>query len=218
MKKSNRPNRLGRPFSASSENPRRNYFRHLSWGSVPYGVMVKGTNVTCGFQAAVRSPSQGFSPSKGFTSPDTVVVLFHTTTPMGLTPPAYSPAQVHDPFPDSVPSCRYFHSRFFSEEKEAKKVARLQGFAPCAGPCIPFHRGEIRYRTAHGVLPLSRFPPFDQVPEYNPHVLGISGTNKFDPSDCTSGRFQSKDWLGSFEPADAFEVFNLSVSQTIFER
>ena len=90
---------------------------------------------------------------------------------MGFTPPAYSPAQVRDPFPDSVPSCRYFHSRFFSEEKEAKKVARLQGVTPCAGPCIPFHQGEIRYRTAHGVFPLSRFPPFDQVPEYNPHVL-----------------------------------------------
>jgi hypothetical protein len=90
---------------------------------------------------------------------------------MGFTPPVCSPAQIRDPFPDSVPSCRYFHSRFFSEEKEAKKVARLQGFTPCAGPCIPFHRGEIKCRTTHGVLPLSRFPPFDQVPEYNPRAL-----------------------------------------------
>jgi len=80
------PRRLGCPYSASSENPPLvlRGVQHLSWGFAPYGILVFGANIARGFRSAVRSPSQGFSPSQGQTSPKTFVVLFHTTTPLGF--------------------------------------------------------------------------------------------------------------------------------------
>jgi len=72
---------------------------------------------------------------------------------------AFSLLRILNPLPGKCPSCRCFHARFFSEEKEAKMVARLQGFTPRAGPDVPVHRSELKRRGAPGILPLLRFHP-----------------------------------------------------------
>jgi hypothetical protein len=156
------PHRLGRPFSASSGNPLPNPspVRHLSWGSGPSGISVRGANLPRGFQPAVRLTLSGFLTLPGFhVSPNRCGFVSHHNA-FGISPfSAFSPLRVLFPFPGKYPSCRCFHTRFFSEEKEANMVARLQGFIPRAGPCVPVHRSELRRRGAPGVLPLSRFHP-----------------------------------------------------------
>jgi hypothetical protein len=64
------PHRLGRLYGVYSGNPLLNQspVQRLSWGSVPYSVLVKGANLPCGYLPQLRHP-QGFLTLSGLYFP-----------------------------------------------------------------------------------------------------------------------------------------------------
>jgi hypothetical protein len=132
----------------------------------------KGGQLTLRLPAAVMSPSRVSHPFRALPPPEPLQVCFTLKRSWDFSLQCFPLVRIRFPLPGSLPSCRCFHPRFFSEEKEAKKVARLQGFAPRSRPFAPGDRSQLRHRGTPGILPLSRFRPCVQMLEsYFQHNL-----------------------------------------------
>jgi hypothetical protein len=164
------------------------------------------------FSPQLRHP-QGFLTLTGLYFLPNRRGLVSSRNALGIPPSAPFPRADKDPLPEPFPSCRYFLPRFRSEEKEAKKVVRLQGFNPRAGPyalnMLAHAKAPMR---SWGFAPLAFSPPMSG--RRSATLLRLAQhASRVGEQRCVSGHCRTRDWLRSLERADAYGVSNLPASR-----